>query len=147
MQKTVELIVSLKVPDNTALTALQVLHNLGFSQIKDLKRADYYRFIFDGTIANFKKKISKVDMIVNANKHSIDFSVKDDGSQKVLVRDMDDDGSGLIALLNSRLGIREVESVIKGVLWSFFTDNPDVASEKAVKELLSNENYQEYSIL
>ena len=53
----------------------------------------------------------------------------------------------MISLLNKRLGIKEAKSVTKGTLWSFFTDNPDVASQKAVKELLSNENYQEYIVL
>ena len=55
--KTIELVVSLKVPDTTAITALQTLQKLGFSKVKDLKRYFYYRFDVDGDEEQFKNKI------------------------------------------------------------------------------------------
>ena len=45
MPKTVELVVSLKMPDATAITALQTLQKLGFNKIKDTKRSFYYKFL------------------------------------------------------------------------------------------------------
>ena len=42
--KTVEMVVGLKMPDNTAITALQTLQKIGFIKIKNVKREDYYKF-------------------------------------------------------------------------------------------------------
>ena len=74
--KTVEMIVGLKVPDNTAITALQTLNKIGFNKIKEVKRKDYYKFFIEGGIDKFKNQISKVDILVNANKHSFNFSIQ-----------------------------------------------------------------------
>ena len=86
MPKTIEMIVSLKVPDTTAITALQTLQKIGFDEIKDVKRADYYKFLIEGNEEQFKNKISKVDILVNANKHTFNFSVKKDSAVKILVK-------------------------------------------------------------
>ena len=81
--KTVEMVVTLKVPDTTAITALQTLQKLGFNKIKDLKRYFYYKFDVDGNEEPFKNKISKVDILVNANKHAFDFGIKKDNYIKI----------------------------------------------------------------
>ena len=70
MPKTVEMIVSLKVPDTTAITALQTLKKIGFGKITDVKRKDYYKFLIEEDENKFKDKICKVDILVNANKHA-----------------------------------------------------------------------------
>ena len=103
MPKTVEMIVSLKVPDTTAITALQTLSALGFSKIKDAKRADYYSFLIDDNLNDFKNAICKVDILVNANKHSYGFSIKKDDNIKILVRNSDDDGESLLSTLKELL--------------------------------------------
>jgi len=102
MPKTIELTVKLKIPDTTAITALSTLHNMGFSKINDLKRADYYKFTIEGDVEKFKERISKADIIVNANKHSFDFAAKDDESAKIKVSNFDDDNSGLLSTLKNR---------------------------------------------
>ena len=79
--KTIELAVNLKMPDTTAITALQTLQKLGFKKIKNVKRYFYYKFTIDGNEEDFKSKISKVDILVNANKHFFAFSM-----QKMLFR-------------------------------------------------------------
>ena len=149
MPKTIEMFVSLKVPDTTAITALQTLQKLGFKNIKDVKKSDYYKFTIEGDLAKFKDKISKVDIIVNANKHFCEFKMKDDDSIKILVKNTDDDSAGLILTLKNRLGIKEAKSIEKGTLWKLFVEgkNPKETAEKAAKELLVNENYQEYKVI
>jgi phosphoribosylformylglycinamidine (FGAM) synthase PurS component len=150
MPKTIELMVRLKIPDTTAMTALQTLKEMGFSKIKDLKRSDYYKFSIEGDTEKFKERISKADMIVNANKHSFDFTVNDDGSAKVKVSNFDDDNSGLLATLRNRLGFKELKKISKCTMWNVYSDasKPETAklAEKAAKDLLVNEHYQDYEL-
>ena len=149
--KTVEMIVSLKVPDTTAITALQTLQKLGFNKIKDIKRADYYKFSIEGDEEKFREKISKVDILVNANKHSFDFSVRKDNTIKLLVKNINDDGSGLLATLKNRLGFDNIKKIEKAILWSLSIEADEKEArkiaEKAAWELLVNEHYQEFMIL
>ena len=151
MTKNVEMIVSLKVPDTTAITALQTLQKIGFNKIKDVQRADYYKFSAEGDLSKFKDRICKVDILVNANKHSYDFAVKKDSTIKILVRNINDDGTGVLSILKERLGFKEIRKVEKAILWSLSVDADEKKSkaiaDKAAKELLVNENYQEYEIL
>jgi phosphoribosylformylglycinamidine (FGAM) synthase PurS component len=150
MPKTIELVVKLKIPDTTAITALQTLHEMGFSKIKDLKRADYYKFSIDGDAEKFREKISKTDIIVNANKHSFDFKVNDDGSAKVKVSNFDDDNSGLLATLRNRLGFKELKKISKYTMWNVYSDTSKSETaklaEKAAKDLLVNAHYQDYEV-
>jgi phosphoribosylformylglycinamidine (FGAM) synthase PurS component len=149
MPKTVEMIVSLKVPDNTAITTLQTLQKIGFSNIKEVKKSDYYKFLIEGDENRFRGKISKVDILVNANKHSCDFSVPKDNAAKILVNNINDDGASLLSTLKSRLGFSNIKKIEKGTLWSLSIEDKDPAkiAEKAAKGLLVNEHYQEYKVL
>ena len=149
MPNTIEMIVTLKVPDATAITALQTLQRMGFSRIKGLKRAEYYKFQVENDLEKFKQQISKVDILVNANKHFYDFSIKGNNNIKILVKNTDDDGSGLLATLKNRLGFKNIKKAEKGTLWSLDidADNPAKIAESAAKDLLVNEHYQEYVIL
>jgi len=151
MQKTVEMVVGLKVPDNTAITTLQTLQKIGFAKIRDAKRADYYKFLIEGDEEKFKSEISKVDILVNANKHFFDFEIQKDASVKILVKNINDNGSGISSILKNRLGFKNIKKVEKGTLWSLEIDADEKTArqiaEKAAKELLVNENYQEFKIL
>ena len=151
MTKTVEMIVSLKVPDTTAITALQTLNRLGFPKIKDIKRSDYYKFSIEGDADKFKDKISKADILVNANKHSYGFSISKGNSVKILVKNINDDGSSLLSTLKNRLGFKNIKKVEKATLWELSIDADEKEArkiaEKAAKELLITENYQEFTIL
>ena len=149
--KTIELVVSLKVPDTTAITALQTLQKLGFNKVKDLKRYFYYKFSVEGNEEEFKNKISKVDILVNANKHSFDFGIKNNNLVKVLVKNTDDDGSGLLSTLKNRLGFRNIKKAESAVIYGLQIDAEEKEAkkiaEKAAKDLLVNEHYQEYKLL
>ncbi len=151
MPNTIEMIVSLKVPDTTAITALQTLHKIGFIKIRDVKRADYYNFLIEGDEAKFKEKISKVDILVNANKHSFYFSISKDNTLKILVKNINDDGTSLLSTLRNRLGFDDIKKVEKAVLWSLSIEAEEKEARKiaenAASDLLVNEHYQEYLIL
>ena len=151
MPNTIEMVVSLKVPDTTAITALQTLQKLGFSKVKDVKRADYYKFLIEGDAEKFKSQICKVDILVNANKHSYDFSIQKGSSINILVKNINDDGSGILSMLKNRLGFKNIKKAEKATLWSLSIDADEKEAikiaDKAAKELLVNENYQEYVIL
>ena len=151
MPKTVEMIVSLKVPDTTAITALQTLQKIGFDKIKDAKRSDYYTFLIEGDAEKFRNQISKVDILVNANKHSCSFSAPKGNDIKILVKNINDDGNGILSILKNRLGFKNIKKAEKATLWSLMIDSDEKESrkiaDKAAKELLVNENYQEYEIL
>lgn len=149
--KTVEMVVNLKMPDTTAITALQTLQKLGFGKIRDVRRYFYYRFSIDGNEEDFKNKISKVDTLVNANKHSFDFEIKKDNYVKILVKNTDDDGSGILSTLKDRLGFNNIKKAESAVMWGLLVDGNEKEAgkiaEKAAKDLLVNENYQEFAIL
>ncbi|MBI2647512.1 hypothetical protein HYW99_03475 [Candidatus Woesearchaeota archaeon] len=148
--KTVEMIVSLKIPDATAITALQTLQRIGFNKIKDIKRADYYKFIINGDEEKFKDRISKVDILVNVNKHFFEFEIKKNANIKILVKNIDGNDE-LLETLKNRLGFFNILNVEKSILWSLSIDADDKVArkiaERAAKELLVNEHYQEYGIL
>lgn len=149
--KTVEMVVTLKVPDTTAITALQTLQKLGFNKIKDLKRYFYYKFLVDSDEENFKNKISKVDILVNANKHSFDFEIKKDNYIKILVKNIDDDGSSLLSTLRNRLGFNNIKKAESAVMWGLMIEGNEKDSrktaEKTAKDLLVNEHYQEFIVM
>jgi len=151
MPKTVEMIVSLKVPDTTAITALQTLQKIGFNKIKDAKRSDYYKFLVEGNAEKFKDKICKVDILVNANKHSYNFSVKKDNNIKILVKNINGGGNGILSTLKNRLGFKNIKKAEKATLWSLMIDSDEKEARKiadrAAKELLVNEHYQECTII
>ena len=151
MPKTVEMIVSLKVPDNTALTALQTLQKIGFNKIKEVKRQNYYKFFVEGNIDKFKNKICKVDILVNANKHFFEFQIKKNNNFKILVKNVDEDREFVLAALKNSFGFNNIKNIEKAILWSLSIDAEEKEArkiaDKAAKELLVNENYQEYEIL
>ena len=151
MTKTIEMIVSLKVPDTTAITALQTLQRIGFNKIKDIKRADYYKFLIEGDEEKFKSQICKADILVNANKHSYNFLIPNDNNIKILVKNINDGENGILSTLKNRLGFKHIEKIEKATLWSIAIDADEneakKIAEEAAKELLVNEHYQEFEVL
>ena len=93
----------------------------------------------------------KVDVLVNANKHSCDFAIKKDKNIKLLVKNIDDDGSGILHILKNRLGFKTIKKVEKATMWSLTIDGDESeqkrTADKAAKELLVNGHYQQYSII
>jgi phosphoribosylformylglycinamidine (FGAM) synthase PurS component len=156
----VEMVVSLKVPDNVAKTAFNTLQRVGFGQLKGLERSHYYQFEINGDTESFKKDISKADILINANKNQFSFSLEKSNKKNIvkntkikkisiLVQDFDDD-KGLLSTLKDRLGFKNIKKMEKGVLWIMHFDEDVNARNIAVdiaKNLLMNENYQKFRLL
>ncbi len=147
--KHLEMLVKLVVPDNIALTAKHTLLKMGF-KLADLKREDYYKFEVEQDKNNINKnniqeQLSKVDILANANKHKVSFAKEKQGT-KILVTELDATGQGLLHTLRERLGLTQIKSALSGTLWTFVGCSEEDAV-KMTKELLINENYQEFKVL
>ena len=154
----IEMFVSLKVPDNVAITAFNTLKRMNYKQLKKLERSDYYKFDVNEDIEDFKKQISNVDILVNSNKNKFSFSIEKNNNKKqknnykkinILVQDLDN-GSDLLLTLKERLGFANIKKLEKGILWTMYFDKKANAKNTTMditKGLLMNENYQKYKIL
>ena len=155
---TTELFVGLKVPDNTAITAFHTLERIGYNKLKKVERMDYYKFHFLGNLKDFQNKISKVDILINANKHRYSFNLEKNNNKNnekikkinVLVQNLDD-AKSLLSVLRTRLGFKNIKNVEKGVLWSLSIDADKKEAEniaiEITKNLLMNENYQKFKVV
>lgn len=141
----VELFVGLKIPDTTAITTFHTIEKMGY-KVDKLKREIYYKFNVKGDADKFASKIGKVDVLVNANKnkHSTKLE-KEESAVYILVKDSEDKCENLLKTLH-KLGLKEIKSMEKGVLWALYVDSEKIAKEIADK-LLHNENYQEVEVL
>ncbi len=171
----IELLVNLKIPDVTALTAAGALRRrMGYAEsLKSLTRADYYRFELDAdseeqAFALAGELAEKTNVFVNPNKHVFELrpsshepKQSDDGTQfvQVLITDpTDGSAEGALSALQGRLGFGDaVQGLLKGVIWTleFATDSREEALELArnvaVTEtreqgLLMNPHFQECEI-
>ncbi len=75
--QTIELLVSLKIPDVTALTAASsIRRRLGYNEVlKELRRSDYYSLDLNTTDPQVANELAhelaeKTNLFVNPNKHS-----------------------------------------------------------------------------
>jgi phosphoribosylformylglycinamidine (FGAM) synthase PurS component len=159
MVKEIEMFVRLIIPDTTAITAFHTLERMGYKELKKLLREDYYKFYIsdDYDVEKFKEKISKVDILVNANKHRPFFTFSDTNTDeehttiKILVKDIGE-CSQLLSTLKNRLGFENIERMEKGTLWvlSFNLKNNKVAegiAKDIAQKLLYNKHYQEMELL
>ena len=143
------MLVSLKIPDATALSALQALHEMGFKRLKSLERSIHYEFQVSGDERKFQESIKKADILVNSNKHTATFSVQKNIKKiAVLVEDREQ-GSAMLSNLRERLGFSQIKTMRSGVLWMFSINgkNPKDLAKKMTKELLSNPHYQKYIVV
>ena len=155
----IEMFVSLKVPDNVAITAFNTLKRMGYKNLIKLERSDYYKFDIIGDGNKFKEEISKADILVNANKHKFSFSLEKNSDIKnkkiilkkinVLVQDLGN-GNSLLSTLKERLNFTSIKKLEKGILWAMHFDKKIQAEKIAVdiaKNLLMNGNYQKFRVL
>ncbi len=144
----VRLLVSLKIPDTTAITAFHTLERMGLKP-KSLEREDYYEFDVLKDSDRFMQEIVKADILVNANKHTAAVykeQVPKEDLIRVLVTDSEDNTEGLMQVLKERLGFTDIAGMKRGVLWKINVDDKK-AAEKITRELLMNENYQDFQFL
>lgn len=132
----VEMLVKLKIPDVTALTAAGALRRrMGYeSVLTSLRRADYYRLGLQAADAGAAHDLAaelaeKTNVFVNPNKHV--YELREGGHApeavregrhvvQVLVTDPHDGSAeGALGALQGRLGYGErVQSLLKGTLWT-----------------------------
>ena len=155
-----ELIVDLVVPDTTAITTYHTLKKMGFRELQKVDRSDYYKFSVSEKIEKFSKKISKVDLLINANKHrhlvkkeTDPFPEKQGKGHKVLVlvQSLENDSKNTLNTLQ-RLGLKQIKRMEKGTLWTLYLlafDRQDATriAEYITKSLLYNQHYQKYKIM
>ncbi|HIH05049.1 TPA: hypothetical protein HA372_01045 [Candidatus Woesearchaeota archaeon] len=144
---TVEMLVGLKIPDGTALSAKQALREMGFAELGGLARYAYYSFDIEGDAGQFREKISDADILVNANKHTVSFEVPTEGIN-VLVQDKEKP-IGLMNTLRERLGMKEIRGMDAGTLWvlSIEGNARKESARKMAEELLANVHYQRYMVM
>lgn len=170
--QTVGILVRLKIPDVTALTAANALRrSMGYSQLKELKRADYYRLELAvdteaEAIALARELAEKTNLFVNPNKHVYEVWTSREEEPPaegqvahVLVTDPHDGSAeGMLAALQGRLGYGgKISGLTKGLLWTMVIDTQDpeeakrLAAEMAEtrsldKGLLVNPHFQEFEV-
>jgi hypothetical protein len=141
--RTIELVVSLRVPDVVAATALRALkERLDFDKtLHGLRRHDYHRLRIDNGDESRAQKlayalIEKTTTFVNPNKHSYSIKLDDrylvpvksapklpDGVRNVrllVLPDDDEDRTGAVNMLRRKLEEPAVSSLSSGVLWELF---------------------------
>ncbi len=136
--QTVELLVSLKIPDVTALTAASsIRRRLGYDDVlKELRRSDYYSLDLNTTdpqAANglAQELAEKTNLFVNPNKHSYEVRSpqqhtggpnQQEGLWRVEVLVTDAEGAeadDIQQALTQRLGYGgRVSAVRRGILWT-----------------------------
>ncbi len=168
----VELLVKLKIPDVTALTAANALRRrLGYADVlEDLKRADYYLFDVEAdseqqALELVREIAEHTNLFVNPNKHSFEVAMWEPPSEpakvgenlyrvRCMVRDADiDRGAALLEDLR-KLGYGErVKALTAGTLWIMTIRAPDPQTARNIAEeititrsrtrgLLANPHYQ-----
>lgn len=171
----VELLVKLKIPDVTALTAANALRRrMGYENVlASLKRADYYRLEaaeadLPAAMALAAELAEQTNLFVNPNKHVYEArpGTREPAEARegrwvtqVLVTDPDDGAAhGMLAALQGRLGYGDrVNGLLRGVLWTLelSCESADearrLAGEIAVtrtrsRGLLMNPHYQECEV-
>jgi phosphoribosylformylglycinamidine (FGAM) synthase PurS component len=172
----IELLVRLKIPDVTALTAANSLRRrMGYEGgLVELRRADYYRLGLNVSSADEARALAtelaeQTNLFVNPNKHV--YELREPGAStaepsgngmhdvEVLVTDPSDGSAeGALTALQGRLGYGEqVASLVKGLLWVLRLKADDRETAKALAEeialtrridqgLLVNPHFQECSI-
>ena len=173
--RSVELLVTLKIPDVTALTVANALRRrMGYAEtLKELRRADYYRLDMacetdDEALALARELAEKTNEFVNPNKHVFEVLLPSRGGETasdgvyaahVLVTDpTDGSAQGILSALQGRLGYGgKVQGVLKGTLWTLrlacesAEKAREIARDVAVTEardkgLLMNPHFQECEV-
>ncbi|MCD6360328.1 MAG: phosphoribosylformylglycinamidine synthase subunit PurS [Armatimonadetes bacterium] len=173
---SVELLVTLKIPDVTALTAANAIRRrLGYADtLAELRRADYYCLDLDvddpdAALEMVRDMAERTNLFVNPNKHAFTVclldergrAVEDNGTYtvNVLVTDpADASPAGILKSLQEMAAYGDkVQSVRRGVLWTMrlVADSEERAIAMAEditvtrsqdQGLLMNPHFQDYEI-
>ena len=143
-ENSIEFIVDLIITDNEAETLQVALNQLGFNDNIKVRRFTHWEVGASKQSDELVDQLIKSNELLNTNKETPyinDRSNLQATSYKLLARYKDDFvGQAKLDTLNNRLGIKEVKSVKKGVLWEI-----ECSEEVWQKILESNILYNPYS--
>jgi phosphoribosylformylglycinamidine (FGAM) synthase PurS component len=156
----IELCVQLKTYDLSALTAKQTFWEMGYKELIDILRQDYYLFNLSCQTKEEAEDIvrnlaEKTPLFVNPNKHT--YYIKNRKSEigtrkfeEVLVW-YREEGRKKVLLDSLKSFGYSVEDLLCGVLWQITVaedkESRIVLVQKMVKELLMNPHSEDYKIL
>jgi hypothetical protein len=104
------------------------LNDLGYKKVK-VSRLTHYEIGVDKKSDKLIDDLIKSGVLLNTNKeipYIDDWSTSKPKAHKILVRYKDDfDGQGKLNTLNKRLGLTQVNSVKKGILWQIECQEAD----------------------
>lgn len=150
----IRLFVSLKVPDNTAISAHAALQRrMGYSSLSHLKRSDFWEMEFPGASHDEARQaaetlVRKTACFVNPNKHNWSLQIADSPASEgasaepgasaqasVMVCDIDDsEGQTVLSALQRRPeGFVNPSRLVHGVWWDLRFD--DGVSSDEIKTL------------
>ncbi len=166
MQK-LELLVSLKIPDVTALTAASsIRRRLGYNEVlKELRRSDYYSLDLNTTdpqaAAGLAQELAeKTNLFVNPNKHSykVRSSQQHTGGPsqqeglwrvEVLVTDAEGaEADDIQQALTQRLGYSgKVSAVRRGILWTLLLTADSAEEARRIAEQITVTTARDQGVL
>ncbi len=164
MKTPIELLVWLKIPDVTALTARRALQRrMGYGEVlADLKRADWWRLEVEAAdepaaLALGHELAEQTTCFVNPNKHLYRVASHagaieaPDGLTAVgVLTGFDGDASADLTAqaLRGRLGYGDtVGQVERGTLWTFLLREPDLDRARALAEAMTVTSNREHGLL
>lgn len=164
MSESVELLVALKIPDVTAVTARQALQRrMGYGQVlADLRRADWWRLELDvpgpaAALALGRELAEQTNCFVNPNKHVYECVARvtpppaGDGARAVCVLTgfRDEALAELTAqALRGRLGYGErIAGLEHGTLWTLTLNEPDAARARELAERMTLSDRRDSGLL
>lgn len=164
MSVTVELVVSLKIPDVTAVTARRALQRrMGYGDVlADLKRADWWRLeiLTEDPAAALelgRELAEQTNVFVNPNKHVYECVARvvppptppGATAVSVLTGFEGEASADLVAqALRGRLGYGDrIGQVERGTLWTFILREPDPARAVALAEAMTVSTSREQGLL
>lgn len=148
MSTDVVLAVRLKVPDTTALSALDILtRKMGLEgELVGLLREDLWRFRLDtgdadAAAARVAAWAESLTALVNPNKHRARIEVRPPQSEPQTVRVRVEDrvnvrGASMAAFLRKRLGAPDLLELAAGTRWTL-RFSPDVENPRASAEAIA----------
>ncbi len=134
-------LVRLKIPDNTAFTTHQALLSMGL-KVDKVERAEWYEIETTLNETDVKKLWETTDILANTNKHKVE-AYATLPSQSIIVWDKENAGHGVLTTLKKRFNITNITAIKKGVWWNIHTSEN---KKKIVEELLHSKHYQAYEI-
>jgi phosphoribosylformylglycinamidine (FGAM) synthase PurS component len=156
-----EIAFDLIVPDNTAYTVLVALRQLSYKELERVERSEIVVLKLDAApndVERIMKRVAHAEILFNPNKHRMSYALAANGSDdhsaegaqwEAIVTDRDDNASGLVKLLAGPFGLRELQSLSRGVAWRLYEKTGDVPRERvewACRELLANPYSQRFHV-